>query len=61
MTKRERDIKIRRIMRLIWSSLDSHLEWVDEKPKGKGEGDVKFQIKCVREYAEIIKLLSEIL
>ena len=54
--KHEREKKIERIIRLAWSSLESHLKYTRMKTS---EGE-KFHKDCVNEYAEIIKLTSEL-
>ena len=55
--KQSRAEKVERAIRLTWSSLESHL------PYAAGEKDIEkpaFHQRCVAEYAEIIKLLSEL-
>ena len=55
--KQNRAEKVERAIRLTWSSLESHL------PYAAVEKDIekpKFHKKCVREYSEIIKILSEL-
>lgn len=42
---------------MVWSSLNSHLDYI----KGKSLEGQSWHKKCVKEYAEMIKLLSEIL
>jgi len=49
--------KIERMIRLIWLSLESHLKWTY---RSSSEGQ-KFHKRCVKEYAEIIKHLSDML
>lgn len=54
--------KIIRALRLVWDSLDSHLDdTANRRLKGGIVGSRQFHKKCVREYAEIIKILSELL
>jgi hypothetical protein len=62
--------KLVRAIRLIWLSLDSHLDNACETPKLETDGSklfkrvyggTRFNRKCVKEYATIIKLLSDIL
>ena len=48
--------KIERLIRLTWSSLESHLEFTH---KHSYEGTT-FHKKCCKEYGEMIKLLSEL-
>ena len=49
--------KIERLIRLVWSSLESHLKYTHSHTS---EGR-NFHKKCVKEYSEQIKLLSELL
>ena len=73
MTKRESDErarKVKRAIRLVWGSLDSHLEWCYSKPLTKkrltalekklikDNGSPLFHKKCVREYAKLIQILA---
>jgi len=53
--KKER--KIERLIRLAWESLETHLDGTYLKtPEG-----IAFHKKCVRDYSEMIKLLSELM
>lgn len=52
----KRAAKIDKAIRLAWESLESHLHWTHNK---SSEG-IKFHRKCINEYAEIIKILSEL-
>ena len=52
-----KDKKIERAIRLTWESLQSHLYWTHSK---SSEGK-QFHKKAIREYAEIISILSELL
>ena len=54
--KAERARKVERAIRLAYDSLQSHLQWTHKRSK---EG-TNFHKRCVKEYAEIIKLLSEL-
>ena len=56
MTKSKRAQKIEEAIRLVWDSLQSHLEWT-HKHSTDGE---KFHKQTVKEYAILIKLLSEL-
>lgn len=56
MTTEEKAKKIERAIRLAWSSLESHLQWTHKK---SSEGE-KFHKQCLSEYAELIKILTEI-
>ena len=49
--------KVERVIRKIWSSLESHLKYTYNKST---EG-TKFHIQCVRDYAAMIKDLSDVL
>lgn len=54
--------KIVKSIRIIWDSLESHLDSaVDKRLKGGIIGTKAFHKKCVREYADVIKTLSELL
>ncbi len=48
---KQRAIKVERIIRLAWSSLESHLYWTHSK---SSEGK-NFHKQAIREYIEIIK------
>ena len=50
---KEKDIE--RAIRIAWDSLQSHLRYTYAK---SSEGK-KFHKKCIREYAEIISILSK--
>lgn len=54
--KYAKEKKIERLIRLVWSSLESHLKYTHSNTS---EGQ-KFHIDCIKEYAEQIKLLSEL-
>lgn len=62
--KRERSAKIERCMRLTWDSLQSHLVFtyspITKKEKKDGETN-DFHKRCVREYAEVISILADLL
>lgn len=57
MRKKAKDKLLREVIKSIWSSLDSHLEWTYKKSLEKQP----FHIKCVKEYAEMIYKLSKLL
>ena len=57
MKTKNRAKTIDEMMRLIWSSLESHLEWTHEHGK---DGDMKFHKKCVKEYVKMMKLTSDL-
>lgn len=61
MTNKERKAKIRRAIRLVWSSLDSHLPYLDEEPQSKSDGTIRFQTQCVKEYGELLYILTQLL
>ncbi len=47
---------IEQAVKLIWSSLASHLSWTYTKhPDSK-----RFHKKCVKEYADLIKIITEL-
>jgi len=48
--------KVDRAIQLAYDSLKSHLRWTHQK---SSEGQ-RFHRLCVKQYAEIIKLLSEL-
>lgn len=52
-------MKIDRAIKLAYSSLESHLGYTHQEELNKGETN-KFHQKCVKEYSEIIKILSEL-
>jgi hypothetical protein len=56
MTPDERAKKVETAMRLAWSSLESHLQYTHGRhPDGK-----LHHKKCVKEYCELLRLLSEL-
>ena len=60
--KPEQRTKVVSVIRCLWASLDSHLDFsVQEDKKCDTCGDRKFQAKTVAEYAEAIKNLSDLL
>ena len=59
MTREQRAKKIDRAIMLAWGSLHSHLTFTYRKYRVRKEG-TKFHQHCVREYAELIKILSEL-
>ena len=48
-------------MRLTWSSLDSHLDYISSNIKNQYMGDKKTQKKFVKEYLEMLSLLGKLL
>lgn len=59
--KRKRAKKVVKAIEMVWSSLDSHLYFTYKRnKKARNNEGTKFHQKCVREYAELIKLLSEL-
>lgn len=56
MIKKERAKMIERGIRLAWGSLESHLRYTHEKH----EGGELFHKKCVKEYVEIISILTKL-
>ena len=55
--KHLKEKKIEKALRLTWDSLQSHLKYTRIKTT---EG-IGFHKKCVKEYAETLKILSELL
>jgi len=57
--------EIVKAIRDIWSSLDSHLDYthspVKQKSFRKIHGGKRFHKQCVKEYAEILLVLSKLL
>lgn len=45
-----------RALRLVWSSLQSHLPWT-YKPSSEGK---RFHKQCVKDYAELMKIISNL-
>lgn len=45
---------IEQIMKLVWDSLDSHLQYTYRKHRDGTD----FHIKCVKEYVEIMRLVA---
>lgn len=61
-----REEKITKVIEIISDSLASHLDYAHQTETKKASllkahGSKKFHQKCVKEYAEAIKLLSELL
>lgn len=57
--------KIAKAIRMIYDSLESHLDWTHPTKKEmrimKSRDETpEFHKKCVREYAELIMILSEL-
>jgi hypothetical protein len=53
---KKRAKEVEQAMRLAWASLESHLRYTHEKcPEGN-----TFHKKCVKEYVQILKNLSEL-
>jgi ppGpp synthetase/RelA/SpoT-type nucleotidyltranferase len=50
---------IRRLMRNVWGSLDSHLKYTYKKGLPKEESN-EFHKQCIREYSQAIKDISEL-
>ncbi|RTL06186.1 hypothetical protein EKK58_06100 [Candidatus Dependentiae bacterium] len=57
VAKQQRAEKVNEAIRLVWGSLDSHLYYTNHTPK---DGTNKFHQECVKEYARLITLLSEL-
>ena len=57
----EKERKIGKLMISTWSSLESHILWTyKELGNANNREDAKFHIECVKEYVEMLKLLSEL-
>lgn len=56
--KQDRAEKVERVIRLAWSSLESHLSYATGRIKHIDKP--VFHRKCVKEYAEIIQIVSEL-
>lgn len=59
MKKAKRAKIIRRLIRNIWGSLDSHLEYTYKKGLPKEESN-EFHKQRIREYSQAIKDISEL-
>jgi len=59
--KVNKDETIAKLMRLTWSSLDSHLDYMTTKSKNPILGTKSFQKKTVKEYIEMLNLLNKLL
>ncbi len=55
--KHSKEKKIEKAIRLTWDSLQSHLKYTQIKTS---EG-IKFHKSCVKEYAETLKILADLL
>ena len=58
--KKERAKLVEKGILLAWSSLESHLKLTYADIDAKTDGTHEFQKKCVREYATLIKILSDL-
>lgn len=47
---------IEEAIRLVWDSLESHLKWTHTE----STDGVRFHKTCIKEYARLIELLSEL-
>lgn len=65
MKKHLKSKEVVKSIRLVWSSLDSHLDYAVEpvKPKKLREihGGKRFHKQCIREYADILLTLAKLL
>ena len=57
MNRKQRAEEIERAIELAYDSLRSHLGYTHQKAK---DGSMEFHKRCVREYAEIIHILSKL-
>ena len=65
MKKEERAKKIEEAIKIVWDSLDAHLSGTYELSSTQKKyieevGSKNFHKMCVREYAQVIKTLSEL-
>lgn len=58
-TMKKRSKRIEKAMRIVWDSLQSHLPYTYKDSADK-DATKDFHKKCVREYATVLKLLSEL-
>ena len=58
--EKERAVKIEKAIRLVWSSLESHLYYTHDGKQIRGE-NYRFHKKAVQEYSEVIKILSDLM
>lgn len=58
LSKKERARKIERATKLVWDSMQSHLPYTHEDTGGNGNNE--FHKKSVKEYAELLQILSEL-
>lgn len=56
MKKDKRAKLVDKAIRLVWASLDTHLDYTHKEH----HDSANFHKKCVREYAGLIKILSEL-
>ena len=69
MNKVEKNKSIVKVIRMVWSSLETHLDdsydpiydKIKEKKAKVHIGGRHFQIQCCREYGEMIKILTDLL
>jgi hypothetical protein len=57
LSKKQRAREIEKAIRLAYSSLESHLPYTHKKHV---DGSMKFHRECIREYSEIISILSKL-
>jgi hypothetical protein len=56
MTSNERAKVIEQIIRLVWDSLESHLPYTHTKH----HDGYAFHVQCVKEYVEILRLVTKL-
>ena len=56
-----KDEILAKLIRMTWSSMDSHLDYTSVNVRNQYMGDRKTQKRFVREYAEMISLLCKLL
>lgn len=55
MKKPEKNKDMEKAVRLVWSSLESHLTYTYRK---SSEGK-RFHLRCVKEYAKILEIITK--
>lgn len=57
--KKQRAKHIEEAMRIVWSSLESHLSYTHGRVRNRLENH-SFHKRCVRDYARTIEILSQL-
>lgn len=61
MKAKDKRKKIEKLMRMTWSSLESHLQYTYSKKLPTTVESNSFHVKCVRAYSQQIKDLADLL